>query len=154
MFTCVSIFTESATSGGLVKADTVSVCGQVRQGRRISFDADQWFTRYLSNPNPSTNVNDTVTAAATTVARPPTQRKEISCTLLRCAPESSPANNTMKSADSGEIARDISFANTAQFLLLSLESVHALTQVCKHLRIATCFSLHVINQIVISYFCR
>ena len=113
-----------------MKADTVSVCGQVRQGRRISFDADQWFTRYLSNPNPSTSLNNSNFAAVTTVARPSAQRKEITCTLLRCAAESAPSlKENKKSADSGESARDISFANTAQFLLLSLESVHALTQV-------------------------
>ena len=112
-----------------MKAGTVSVCGQVRQGRRISFDADQWFTRYLSNPNPRTS--DAVSAAVTTtVARSSAQRKEITCTLLRCAVEPAPANKPdKKSANSGETARDISFANTAQFLLLSLESVHALTQV-------------------------
>ena len=114
-----------------MKGDTVSVCGQVRQGRRISFDADQWFTRYLSNPNPSTSLNSTASATVTTtVARSSAQRKEISCTLLRCAVEPAPSDKMeKKSVDSGETARDISFANTAQFLLLSLESVHALTQV-------------------------
>lgn len=114
-----------------MKADTVSVCGQVRHGRRISFDADQWFTRYLNSPNPSTSSSEAATGASIPVARPSVQRKETSCSLLRCAAESTPSDKAAKSKDSdgSGAVREISFANTAQFLLLSLESVHALTQV-------------------------
>lgn len=113
-------------------ADTVSVCGQVRQGRRISFDADRWFAQYLSNPNPSVNAASSTSTGSHDGARVPALRKEVVCSLLRCAETPSEAEKKeqngegRKGKDSGA---DISFANTAQFLLLSLESVHALTQV-------------------------
>lgn len=124
--------------GGTVMTDSVSVCGQVRQGRRISFDADRWFAQYLSNPNPSVGATEVGDSEST--PRLTTPRKEVVCSLWRCA-ESAPSDNkkqdhgTQDSGDSGgAVGRqkpggDISFANTAQFLLLSLESVHALTQV-------------------------
>lgn len=97
------------------QAGTVSVCGQVRQGRKISFDADQWFGRYLSGAT----------------------GKAVTCTLLRCDSNETAVcdkHSTDKAETSGvksakSAATDISFANTAQFLLLSLESVKALTQV-------------------------
>lgn len=79
----------------------MSVCGQVRKGRKISFDADQWFSSFLS-------------AGA---------GKPVHCSLMRSLDES--AARLPKGGEGQEIA----FANTAQFLLLSLESVAALTQV-------------------------
>jgi uncharacterized protein YcbX len=79
----------------------VSVCGQVRKGRKISFDADQWFSSFLS-------------AGA---------GKPVQCSLMRSLDE-----GATPAAKGGE-GQEIAFANTAQFLLLSLESVGALTQV-------------------------
>lgn len=87
-------------------------------GRKISFDADQWFGQYLS--------------AAT--------GKTVPCTLLRCEYETAvrekPTTNANRNKAESSAAKgdksnatDISFANTAQFLLLNLESVKALTQV-------------------------
>ena len=106
-------------------ADRVSVCGQVRLGRKISFDAVQWFSRYLSDE---------------------TKRREVTCSLLRCdngagateahkddksrsSEEKSTASTHSDAKKGNGAGSDISFANTAQFLLLSLESVKALTQV-------------------------
>lgn len=82
----------------------MSVCGQVRKGRKISFDADQWFSSYLS-----------IGAG-----------KPLHCSLMRSLDESSATPRKSQSAEGGQ---EIAFANTAQFLLLSLESVGALTHV-------------------------
>jgi hypothetical protein len=83
----------------------VSVCGQVRKGRKISFDADNWFSSFLSSG----------------------AGKSVHCSLMRSLEESSAVPRKAQPAEGG--GQEIAFANTAQFLLLSLESVGALTQV-------------------------
>jgi hypothetical protein len=86
------------------EAGAVSICGQIRRGRKISFDADQWFSTFLSSG----------------------ARNAVSCSLVRCEAIVEQSNVP------GSSGSDIAFANTAQFLLLSLESVAALTQVRRH----------------------
>lgn len=81
------------------------MCGQVRRGRKISFDADRWFSTFLSDGG----------------------RRDVACSLMRC--EQLGGGSAATTVVDGARRTDIAFANTAQFLLLSLESVAALTQV-------------------------
>lgn len=130
----------------------VNVCGNIRHGSRISRDADQWFSRYLSIlPSSSSSVMAAV-------------RKPMLCSLLRSinattALEEATSTNTgsskslshnvavtsnlsgtisTKKSDEklldkklhrAEVTDEICFANTAQFLLLTVESVKALINV-------------------------
>lgn len=125
----------SEGNGGGDKADTVSVCGQVRLGRKISFDADQWFGEYLSTSTATGKTGKTVTCtllrcdvqiAAPKGAQEDTKKNEKEKEKEKENAETSKGSSKNKSDNNGT---DISFANTAQFLLLSLESVKALTQV-------------------------
>lgn len=102
------------------ETESVSICGQIRRGRKISFDADNWFSAFLSDTHSSSSSSS---------------NREVACSLVRCS-SADPSGRAQATASAegaamtaNIAARDIAFANTAQFLLLSLESVGALTQV-------------------------
>lgn len=100
-------------------AQTLRVCGRKVATRRISSDADQWITSFFRNSHTSSNgakpfSNDQRFHIVRTTADEPSSSKS-----------SSKAKTSASSQGSTSISSS-SFANTAQFLLLSTESVRSL----------------------------
>ena len=119
----------------------MSVCGQVRRGRKISFNADQWFALFLAGGDQG--------ASNSSAPKPPT-----ACTLLRSV-EAPPKRGEYSAAENRPAgSAEISFANTAQFLLLSLESVRTLTQVLYYIGFLSLILTHSFICIVLTETCR
>jgi hypothetical protein len=121
----------------LIAANPVSICGQLRLGHKISLDADDWFSRFLSKRVVRVNEDS---------SQPPRKSNRVDCTLMRCADQPSPKQPPPTADHQSGVAEQksavpaikdkqdekggsVGFANTAQFLVLSLESIKALTNV-------------------------
>lgn len=82
----------------------MNICGRKTRGVKVSYDADEWINKFMnSSLVANNNSND---------------KKRYS--LIKCSDTSSSSS----SSASTEVVK--SFANTAQYLLLSLESIQAL----------------------------
>jgi uncharacterized protein YcbX len=81
----------------------VMICGNVRSGQRVSYNADEWFSSLLDDRFPS----------------PASKRYR----LVRKGRKSMDISNTERTND---VKDEITFSNKAPFLLISEESVRAL----------------------------
>lgn len=96
---------QSAASPPTSAACHVSVCGQLRAAAKVSSNADDWFSAFLSHHT----------------------GRSVRCTLMRSAAVTSQSCSGSSSSSGG--SSEASFANTAQFLLLSSASIKRLIQV-------------------------
>jgi len=119
----------ATTTPSISTSADISICGQVRKGVGVSTDADDWFSRYLSMSGNGSSGHCIP------------GKSKVSCRLLRIdslsqssssAPTSSSDTTTMRDKSGGVVPKNASFANTAQFLLISAESVRTLTQLILH----------------------
>lgn len=100
------------------------VCGRRTMGKKVSHDADAWITTFLNMTKKPTNGHDNANIQLK-------GKIEKSFYLIRASlqqDESSASNKVTTTGNSTESSVS-TFANTAQYLMLSMASVRALIQV-------------------------
>lgn len=117
------VINEKATEG---KSVEFSICGRKVFGQNLSHDANQWFTDFLNQVSDKRQIEESG------------KRKEKKFYLVQYAAEGDVAvpNSAVQEECKEAVMKDTnkettnnSFANSAQFLLLSLESITALIEV-------------------------
>lgn len=118
---------ESSRGGDAVAEQVLRICGRKVCSRPLSRNADNWISEFFRNSEANRSKEHSTTKTI--------RQEEKSYHILRCAAllENTIGSKT-KSADNAATETAVtsaSFANTAQFLLLSTESVRSLVQVIR-----------------------